>query len=402
MNVVILGALALLATPEAAGDLTLRAGADQKLFKALNAASEHLQRCGTCTVTIQVASGEQRGKANVGQWVLPETVAPGATLQLLGGYDSAFASRAPLVRPTVLVTSERRSGPVLEIAGRKTALKELTISGFAIDVGPGNRYDARTGQLHKGASSSWPILAFGALATERLMIADNIFMNAANGVASPRITPLGKSAEVVVRNNLFLNNVHCWQLAGLPTKSIVSRYIVEHNSFVLNYPYNPDKNTSNPGALEIGNNYTASSVEIRGNLFAHNSYGAIFAQWDDHRGPPVTLADNLFYQNGDPQDPAKGAVVGKFNGSAVHGSYSAQEIAEDFSWKVSGNVVLDPQLPLPELERGADGEAAEEEGSDVEIARSAEIDRFANRMKLELDKLPFPNKPQAKNFGAKP
>jgi hypothetical protein len=396
-----------------AEDLTLRVGAEEKLFRALDRAAEHLAKCQTCTVNILVAGGEQRGKAQVGQWKLPETAAPRATLRILGGYDSAFATRAPFTHPTILVTSERRSGPVFEVSGRKTALKELHFSGFAIDVGAGNKYDAKTGQLYKGSSPSWPLVVFG-LETERLIVADNIFLNAANSVGTPRIKPTSKNSETILRNNLFLNNVYCWQLAGLPAEPVVARYRVENNTFAHNYPYNPDRNTSNPGTLEIGNKYVAGSVEIRGNLFAHNSGGAVFAQWDDVAGPNVTLADNLFFRNGalfGELGDDKGAVVGKFNGSGVHGSYSAKEIAEDFSWKTSGNVSSDPSLPMPSVISGSDGQSEDTAGAGepeesaedgVEIVRNAEIDGFAHRMQLQLDRLPFPRTAGLKKYGASP
>jgi hypothetical protein len=403
---VISGSL-LVAAQASAEDLTISVAPKEQLFRAFDRASEHLASCQMCVVTIKVVGSEQVGKAQVGQWVFPETIAPGATLRILGGYDEAFASRAPFAHPTVLVTSERRSGPVLEFQGKRTALKELHLSGFAIDVGAGNRYDATSGALQKGASSSWPILAFGSIAVERLIIADNVFVNAANGVAGPRINAASSASEIIVRNNVFLNNVYCWQVVGLPRQPIVQRYLIEGNSFIRNHPYNPDATTSNPGTLEIGNKDSAGRVEIRQNLFAYNSGGAIFPQWDDTLGPPMAIAENLFYQNGalfENEGEGKGAIVGKFNGSANHGSFSPEEIEKDFSWDTRGNVVVDPQLalvPAPAQTERPDEEEPKEDSSGVEIVRNQAVDTYAPRWAASLQELPFPQA-AAKPYGAAP
>lgn len=391
-----------------AEDLTLTAS---KLGPALVRAAEHLAKCKTCTVTIKVAGGEQRGKAGSGQWVVPQIAAPLATLRILGAYDASFEKRAPFSSPTVLSIAGRRSGPVLSFSG-KTELAEVVISGFAIDVGAGNTYDAKSGALHKGSSSTWPILSFGMITTDRLVISDNIFLNGAHGVAGPRINAASKESEIVVENNLFLGNVFCWQVVGLPRTPIVKRYVIAGNSFIGNYPFNPDRTTSNPGTLEIGNHYTAEKVEIRGNLFAHNSGGAIFAQWEESRGPKMELAGNLFFRNAalfGVEGDGKGMIVGKFN-SAIYAVLEPREVEEDFSWASTGNVVLDPQLgslddgaEVPE-EEGQPEEAGqpEEDEDGTEIVRNADIDAFGRRVKLELDRLPFPKAAAAQKYGASP
>ena len=379
-----------------------------RLFSAFDLASAQLTKCQTCTVTIEVAGGVEVGKAKVAQWTFPETDAPKATLRILGGYADDFKTRKPLTHPTVLQIPEQRSGPVVRFEGRKPRLAEVTISGFAIDVSPGNRYDARTGALQKGSSSSWPILAFGALVVERLVIADNIFANAANGVGGPAIRAASASASVVVRNNYFLNNVHCWQVTGLPTTPYVDRYVIEGNTFLRNFPYNPDRTTSNPGTLEIGGNYTAKQVVIRGNLFAHNPGGAIFPQWDEKRGPPLEIADNLFFDNAalfETADPGAGAVVGKFAGSGVHAVYTPAEVTEEFSWKAQGNVVLDPRfgsLDEPKQPASSKGSADSdgEDGDGVEVVRNKHIDSFARRYVLRVSKLPAPGAAAARRYGA--
>jgi hypothetical protein len=413
------------ATKQADGKTIL---AERKLFKAFDLAAVKLTECKTCKVTIKVAGGPQVGKGKVGQWTFPEVIAPGATLHLLGGWDDKFAKRAPMTNPTVLVTSTPRSGPILAFEGRKHALTELQLSGFVLDAAPGNKYDAKTNSLLKGSSSTFAMMAFGYLTVKRLIISDNVFMNSAHTVGAPLVRPADEHSEVIVRNNLFLNNVFCWQVVGSGNKYTLERYVFEGNSFILNFPFNPDATTSNPGALEIGNTYSAKVVDITGNLFAHNVGGAIFMQWDDKAGPPITIKNNLFWQNGAlfaGKGDGKGAIVGKFNRSGVYGSYTADEAADDFSWTIKGNVVEDPDMTVPVLDLKAvtyekpkrpeaPTEAAEEDffgntkaeiimDEDVQMgdfAVDGKIKNFAPRMPFNIETFPFPKSARAKKYGA--
>ncbi len=408
---------------------------EKKLFKAFDAAATHLASCKTCTVTIKVAGGLHDGKGKVGQWVFPEVVAAQATLRILGGYDSAFAKRAPFTNPSILVTSDPRSGAVIEFEGNKHALRELMLSGFAIDVSPGNRYDKKSNSLLKGSSATRPMLAFGYLTTDKLVIADNVFMNGAHGVSAPLIRAASGSAEVVLRNNLFLNNVYTWQVKGSSGKFTIKQYLIEGNSFILNWPFNPDATTSNPGTLEIGNKSTAGEIVIKGNLFAYNIGGAIFPQWSDKQGPKISIRDNLFWQNGalfQPKNDGEGAVVGKFNGAGVYGTYDPSTVEDDFSWDTKGNVVLDPKLGIPVLKLKAvsyggagDKPAAETGGADsaadnpedffgvpkedIEVDTTVETDdyafdgtikNYAPHMPFNVETLPFPTEEKAKKYGA--
>jgi hypothetical protein len=408
---------------------------ERKLFKAFDLAASKLVGCGTCTVTIKVAAGQEVGKGGVGQWRFPEVIAPGGTLRILGGWDGRFTRRTPLTTPTVLVTSSPRSGPIVEFEGKKHSVRELVFSGFALDAAPGNAYDRETNSLLKGSSSSFPLLAFGYLTTERLVVADNVFMNAANAVGGPLIRPANQNSEVIVRNNLFLNNVFCWQVTGSASKFELARYLFEGNTFILNFPYNPDATTSNPGALEIGNKYSARSVEIRRNLFAYNVGGAIFAQYDDKLGPKLVIVDNLFWQNGalfektGGKGDGKGAIVGKFNRSAVHGSYTPAEAEDDFAWTMKGNVVQDPDVAVPVLEMeavsygpdrkpAAPREAGEGESVDFfgnkrsditldddldigDYTAGGKIKNFAPRMPFHIETFPFPRSATASRYGAR-
>jgi hypothetical protein len=405
---------------------------EKKLFKAFDSAAAHLTSCKTCTVTIKVAGGAHTGKGGIGAWTFPEVVTPDATLRILGGWDQTYKKREPFTNPSILVTPESRTAPVITFDGKKHALKELHLSGFAIDVSPGNKYDAKSNSLLKGTSATWTILAFGYLTTDKLIIADNIFMNGAHGAGAPLIRAATNSAEVIVRNNLFLNIVYCWQVKGSSGKNTIGRYLVEGNSFIFNWPYNPDTTTSNPGTLEIGNKYTASLVEIKGNLFAYNFGGAIFPQWDDTQGPKIAIKDNLFWDNGqlfEPKTPGEGAVIGKFNRQATYAALDPSTVEDDFSWDTKGNVVLDPKLPIPVLKLkglnqkkpeeaekkeepaagGDDLDSLFDDASEIEVdtdlqpedyADDGKIKNYAPRWPFNLETLPFPKEAKAKKYGA--
>lgn len=396
---------------------------EKKLFKAFERAAAHLARCGGCTVTLKVAAGSYTGKASTGTWRFPDTVAPQATLRILGGYDKSFRQRAPFSTPTVLVTTGSRSAPVITFEGKKHALKELVLSGLTLDAAPGNRYDARTSSLLKGSSSSWSLLAFGYLSTERLVIADNVFLNAAHGVAAPIIRAASPKAEVVVTNNVFLNNVFTWQVKSASGKHLPARYELSHNSFILGWPYNPDPTTSNPGTLELGNKYAAARVDITGNLFAFNIGGAIFPNSREDNLPKLSIQDNLFYGNGmlfGASKPGQGAVVGKFNRSAKHAIFDTDAIEEDFSWEVRKNAVHDPELVIdvPKLKAvsykqpgTAQDEAASEsqeeagdgESLDMEdLGVDGNIRNYAPRVSYSPERLPFPQSEKARAYGAAP
>jgi hypothetical protein len=280
--------------------------------------------------------------------MFPDVQAPDARLRILGGYDDSFTTRAPFKNQTRLITADPRGRSVLRFEGKKHTLKELYLSGLTFDVAPGNNYDAKNNSLLKGGSSSFSVVAFGYLTTDRLVIADNTFLNAANGVAGPLVRAMSANTEVIIRNNMLLNNIHAWTVGSASFRNQLKRYALINNSFILNWPYNPSPTTSNHGTLEIGNKYSASQVEISKNLFTYNAGGAIHAQWDDVKGPPMTISENLFWGNGalfDTSDPDEAAVLGKFNGSPKYVLLTAED-AEDFDWDVEDNVSFDPGLKV--------------------------------------------------------
>lgn len=320
--------------------------AAKSISKAFSLAAKNLAACKTCTVNIKIAAGEFKGKGKTGHWIFPDTQTPEATLRILGGYADDFLQRSPFATPTRLVAAETRGRLVIQFEGKKHALKQLYLSGLTFDVAPGNSYDPKNNSLRKDSSSSFSVLAFGYLTTDKLVIADNTFLNAANGVAQPLMRAMTKKSEVIIRNNMVLNNISAWKVSSASFRNQLNKYTLSNNSFILNWPYNPDPTTSNPGTVEIGNKYTANQVEITKNLFAYNAGGAIHAQWDDVKGPPLKITDNLFWGNGSlfaATDPDAAAVLGKFNGSPKYVLLTADD-AEDFDWDVENNVSFDPGL----------------------------------------------------------
>lgn len=332
--------------------------AAKSVTNAFKTAGEQIAACPTCTFNIKIAAGDYYGKAKTGHWFFPDVVAPEATVRILGGYDDSFTSRTPFDTPSRMITADDRSRPVITFEGRKHALKELYLSGLSFDVAPGNKYDTRNNSLLKGTSSLYPILAFGYLTTDKLVIADNMFLNGAHSVAQPLIRAMSENSQILVRNNIIMNTVIAWRVNGPAARLKIKRYGLENNSFILNWPYNPDPGTSNPGTLEIGSNNSGHLIDIQKNLFAYNAGGAIHAQWDDVKGPPIAIKENLFWGNGSlfaVEDPDMAAVVGKFNGSAKYLPLTADD-AEDFEWDVEDNESFDPDLKVqvqPFLAAGA-------------------------------------------------
>ena len=389
--------------------------AERKVHKAFKRAAAHAQKCGACTVTVKVAGGTYVGKGKTGHWMFPNVENIKATVRILGGYDAEFTQRKPFERPAVLLSSAQRSAPVLKFEGRDHALKELYLSGFVFDVAPGNKYDKRTNSLLRGSSCTHPIVKFGYLTTDRLVVADNVFMNAAQRGVEPLVRAASPNAEVIIQNNFIMNNSLAWIVKSANGRNMPKRYILRGNSFIMNWPYNPDPSTAQPAAVEVGNKYTATEVVIEDNLFAHNVGGAIMPGYDDNVGPKITIRKNLFFGNGvlfDIQATDGAAVVGKFNKAATHGTYSTEDLEDDFEWNVVDNVSFDPKVPVAMVDPGVvDPHAIKAKktvmndvrrlfGQNVDGGRVA-IKDFAPRLGLDLGRLPFPAEPKARPFGVR-
>lgn len=390
--------------------------AERKLHKALNRAREILRENKEATLNIKVAAGKYVGKGGKGGFGFSEVISPGATFRMLGGYDDSFTKRAPFTNATIL-----SGATAFVMGGKKHALKEFYFSGFMMDGGSGNSYDGKTNSLLKGSSHAQPIFQIGYLTTDRLVIADCVFINSSHKAAAPLIRAMTKKAEVIVRNNFIMNNILAWELDSARFRNIPATYTVEGNSFVLNWPYNPDPTTGNPGALQIAGKYAAAKVVVKDNLFAYNCGGAIYPTFSDTVGPPMEIKHNLFFTNGAlfglTDKPEAGAIVGKFGGFMSReipwNVLDIETVEDDYEWKSEGNVVLDPKAPVSMVEAGFansnDVGVKKTRMNDLrgllgmnKQGKTMKVSNYAPRMALDPAGLPFPAEPKAKDFGVKP
>jgi len=365
------------------------------------------------TINIKVAHGEYAGKGGKGGFGLGELIAPDTTLRILGGYDDGFDKRAPFDTPSVI----DKAATAISISGKKHALRELVISGFVLNAAAGNSYDGKTNSLLKGKSAEVACITLGYLTTERLVIADNVFINSSLKAMAPLIRAKDDKAEVIVRNNFILNNVLAWEADSARYHQIPARYVFDHNSFILNWPFNPDPTTGNPAALQLGGKYATKKFVIKGNLFAHNVGGAIYStNVSDKNPPPIEIKGNLFFHNGalfGEPEPGAAAMVVKFGGFKSRdipwNTIDVETLEDDYEWAAADNVAFDPKITIPKLDMlFADSNKVGAANTKANVVRgmlgqnkqggTVAIKDFAPRWDLKA--LPFPAEAKAKAYGA--
>jgi hypothetical protein len=390
----IVGSLLTLTSVVHAADLTIHvAGRDsvdyelaqskpdseRSLFRALNKAVGHLNKPGPQRAFILVASGPQTGQAGNGSWEIERINNPEATLVILGGLTNGFKARNPFAKPTQLMTNKGRSTAVLQLASR-SVIKKLVISGFWFDGADSNSYDAETNSILRDTSRTLPLVGLSAPKVNELIIADNMFINAAHGAYDIVVQPLTKTSRVEIRNNAFINNIKTMKLGGgvMPMKEI----LVKNNSFILNWPYNLDTTSSNVGVLELHTKDSAESVTVEGNLFAYNVAGAMQHDWTESRIPKLKIVNNLFYRNGmlfEPEALNSGIFVGKFGSNGIHRCLNIEQAEDDFGYTVEKNVVADPGLKVDF------GFQTDEDGDDVTMSGFAPRQLFAPELMVPAE-----------------
>ena len=389
--------------------------AERKLHKALDQAVELIEANPKATVNVKVASGAHEPKGGRGTWTVSQVIAPEATLRILGGYGDGFEVRKPFETPTVLANG----APSLVFDGNKHALKELYLSGFFFDAYATNIYDPKSNTLMKGRSVCTPIVQFGYLTTNRLVIADCVFVNSSQSAAAPLIRAMTKDAEVLIRNNFIVNNVMAWKVDSARFRNIPGKYVLEGNSFIMNWPYNPDPTTANPGTVQVGNKYASTEVVIEDNLFAHNMGGALHLEGDSGE-PKISIQHNLFFDNATLfglTEPGAGAVVGKFGGflspQIPWNVIDIEMVEDDYDWESDENVVLDPKVPVALVEPGfansndvSAGKTVMNDlrsllGKNLQGGKLA-VKNYAPRTVIDQANLPFPQEAKAKAFGVNP
>ena len=379
--------------------------AERTLHRALTNAAELLQS-GEHTVKVFVAQGEYDGKAGQGIWVIPAIDNPAASLHIVGGYNDDFSGRQPFSLLSVLVTSEGRSDALITFS-KRTTLKEVVISGLLFDGAPSNKYDARTNSILKGQSRTYPLLAFSLLTTDHLVIADNIFMNGAHGAFDPHVQPLSSGAVVDIQNNVFLNNIKTMKVGAAKEVAAIN---LRHNTFFLNWPYNPDATSSNVSAIELYHSGGAAQVTIDGNLFAYNPGGAMQHDWPENRMPALTISNNLFHSNAalfEDGAAEAGVFAGKFGPNPKYLILDLETVEDDFGYDVEGNVAMDPQIPIAMADlQAADSYSVQRENTTLNDVRrifglnqSGGTVAIANYAPAMAYHFPMPANEQAKAYG---
>lgn len=385
--------------------------AEPKLFKALKQAGE-LLKSGEHTLIVKLAGGQQHtSQGNTGVFAVPTIDNGKATLVIAGGYGPDWTTRDPFGAPSELITVAGRPGAMLEFTSNG-ALDRLVITGLFFDAAPSNVYDDETNSLKKGGSRSYPHIAFQQVKVRQLTVADNVFLNAAQGAFSPNITPIKGVSVVDVTNNIFLNNILVLktETGGFGLKAMN----LKGNSFLVNWPFNPDPDSSNVGAIELYNKECCSELNVEGNLFAYNPGGAMQHDWAEDRMPKFKVKDNLFFMNatlfGDGRGEA-GLFAGKFGPSPKHLVITVDQAADDYGYQFSGNVSFDPKVPVALVElKSADVSGVSAKKSVMNDVRAlfganqqggtVGIKNFAPRMAVDPKSLPFPKEPKAQAYGA--
>jgi len=329
--------------------------AQRTLHKALGQAAELLQT-GAHTASVFVAQGEYRGKAKQGIWVLPVIDNPEATLHLIGGCNDDFSARQPFAWVTGLVTAEGRNGALLQIT-KKSRLKELVVSGFLFDAAPSNSYDAKSNSLLKGSSRTYTLLSLSLIQTDHLVVDSNIFLNGAHGAFDPQVTPLSSESVVDVTNNCFLNTVKATSTQAVSFRgNTLAEINFRNNSFLLNWPYNPDATSSNVSAINLYHSDGCRTLNVEHNIFAYNPGGAMQHDWPEDRMPEVNISDNLFHMNSGlfkDGEAGGGVIVGKLGLNPKYLILDLETVEDDFDYTVDNNVVMDPEIPIALLDLDA-------------------------------------------------
>ncbi|WP_412062210.1 hypothetical protein [Rubrivirga sp. IMCC45206] len=394
--------------------------AQRKLWRALQQAAELLNEGGQRTVTVGVSQGDYDGEFGAGVQKIPRITNPDGTLKLLAGFNDDFSGRQPFAFHVRVPTIWGRDGAIVQMENR-SSLRELVVSGLILDASPSNKYDARTNSLLQGESRHYPIMSFGGPGVEvqRLVVADNVFINGAVGAlrlgASP---PRGTSGEVVIQNNFFLNNIRAFdtQTFGQRVGAPFGRLVVRHNSFLLNFPYRPDPDAADVSTVKLYHRDAFDEMVFDRNIFAYNPGGVFQHDWPQDRMGDLVLRENLFFLNGvlwGESAPEAAVVAGKFGTGAVYRVLDLYDVEDDLDGEMSGNVAFDPNIPVafaPLQAASSSGVSAEPSfmnnvrrlfGANTDGGTVA-IANFAPQMAFDARALPFPINDEAKPYGVQP
>lgn len=423
--------LALLATAATAQETIITVGGDKAAGKALGKwaknptkgfkfASKAINEKGERTVVLKIAAGSYNGDLGSGVFVLPRFQNEKVTFRIEGGYSADFTKRDPFGTPTRFETVDDRHAPLVKFhISRPTRtyqdkLASLTIDGIVFDVTKSNRYDSKTNTLLKGSSSTHVVIQFGYLETDLLDFRNCIVLNSPHRAFETLIRAASNDAVIRLYNNVFLNCVIPVKADSARYRNKVKKIEIDQNSFMLNWAFNPDPNTSNPAALELGPKDACKEMHITNNLFYSNFGGAIMAL--HKKLPDLTVTNNNFVGNG--------TLHGQTNADAVAMIVEAGgkkqpiniETIEDVDAveDADGNVSIAPGIPLALGKvKMVDANAVKvDETSWENQARSilglnlrggkADIKNYAPKKEYDPKNPPLPTVEKAKRYGASP
>lgn len=386
---------------------------ERKLYKALTKAAELVNKPGAHEVRVMIAAGEYTGQMGQGQWTVPAINNPEGSLAIIGGWNETWNGRQPFKHLVSLKTNEGRPGPMLMFT-KNGVLKRLAVSGLLMDASPSNQYDARSNSLLIGKSRTYTLMAFRLMKVDRLVVADNIFINGAQGTVEPNIYPMSNETTISFQNNFFISNRFPTSTRGRTYKGAhVKQMNFVNNSFILNWPYNPDPTSANVGVINLYTKECCKLLNVEGNLFAYNAGGAMQQDhvWD--RMPKTRIHNNLFFNNamlfGNGKKDA-GVIVGKFGLNPKYLIADLYMLEDEFDYDVSGNVSFDPKVPLsfPELVAADSGSVKRENTGMNDLRRlfgmnqqggTVAIANYAPKIKWSL---PLPREEKAKAYGVQP
>lgn len=363
------------------------------------------------SVTIKIAGGEYHGEHELPAFGggLKKNEQSKGTLRISGGWDETFAKRDPFRNPTRFVSSTPRKMPMIQFS-KGDKLKAFALDGILFDAAPGNKYDPKSNSIKKGESNTDPIIRFVNLTVDDLGIENCVFMNAAERAFETLVFSGSDKSQIRLYNTVFLTCIIPVKLDSCRQKTIPARMSVDHCSFLLNFGFNPDPDTSNPAALELGGKYAAQEIVVENSLFYANFGGGIMNI--ERAQTKVTVKNNNFVGNGllhGSADPEAGAmIVGQKIPIGVKRIVDAEEDPT-----LAGNVSIPPGLPLVLGDpKGVDAGKIEPEKTWENEARrllghplqggTVSIKDFAPRKEWDAASPPFPTNDAAKKYGASP
>ena len=382
----------------------------KSLTKAFAWAGRDFEEKKETNVIIKVAQGEYSGDLGSGAYQMPLYDNPKESLKIEGGYNKDFTARKPFATPSKIVTIKERSAVLISFT-KKSKLKSFVMDGIIMDAQNSNNYDSKSNSLLKRGSSTWGYLSFQYLETDHLGFNNCVFMNAAHTVMAPLIRAATPNCTIKYYNCIFLNNVIPIKLEAAGFRNMPKNITVDHCSFLLNWALNPDPNTGNPAALEIGNKYGAKEIIITNNLFYANFGGAIMAL--SKFPPPMTVNNNNFVGNGLLHGQTASEAVAMIVSAGGRKQPIDIDTIEDVTFidEAEDNVSIPPGIPLSlgkakpidinevKVKEGWENQVRGILGLNLQ-GTSVKVSDYAPKKDYDPTKPPFATDEKAKKYGA--